>query len=454
MMKRESLLLQQLDSFDLEERMCALRQLMDEDDNFEAESGNINMHLHSFFSYNSEHYSPAHIAWQARKAGLSAAAICDFDVIDGLEEFYEAGLILGLRVSVALETRSFVAELSDWDINSPGEPGVAYIMGAGFARPIAEGSEQSQTLALYRDKARKRNLELVERINAKLPEIAVDYERDVLPLTPSGNATERHIIKAYANAISERFADYEERLAFWSSMLDEPRDSAVDLVGDLPRLEERLRARLVKRGGIGYRQPTAETFPPVEEFIRWVLACRAIPMVAWLDGTSPAEEVPEALLERMIEKGAEAVNIIPDRNWNINDAALKKLKSKKLAEFVQASDALDLPINIGTEMNKLGLPFVDDLCQDSLFPFRETFIQGARIIVGHSILLRYADISYSDSNGRFGDDRKTKNRFFKAVGALPPLTEAAADVLKEVGPEGAFSIVENSIRAGAWKLKT
>jgi hypothetical protein len=452
MMERQALLLQKLDSFDREERMGALRQLADEDNKFEPESGNINMHLHSFFSYNSKHYSPAHIAWQARKAGLAAAAICDFDVIDGMEEFYEAGLILGLRVSVALETRSFVAEMSDRDINSPGEPGVAYIMGAGFARPVAEGSEQSETLVLYREKARKRNLELVERINAKLPQIAVIYERDVLPLTPSGNATERHIIRAYVNAISARFADFEERLAFWSSLLNASRDSAADLMGDLPRLEERLRTRLVKSGGIGYRQPTAQTFPPAEEFFRWVLACRAIPMVAWLDGTSPAEADPEALLARTTEMGAQAVNIIPDRNWNIDDADLKKVKTEKLAEFVQAADALDLPINIGTEMNKLGLPFMDDLRQDSLSTYRETFIRGARIIVGHSILLRYADVSYSDSNARFADDRKAKNRFFEAVGALPPLTEAVADVLRKAEPERAFSIVEESISAGSWRL--
>lgn len=451
-MNREVLLLQQLDSFDHEERMFALRQLMAVGGDFGPEGANINMHIHSFFSYNSQQYSPAHIAWQARKIGLSAAAICDFDVIDGLEEFYEAGLILGLRVSVALETRSFIVEMADRDINSPGEPGVAYIMGAGFARPTTEGSEQSETLALYRSKARRRNIELVGRINTSLPEIAVDYERHVLPLAPSGNATERHIIRAYVNRISARFTRREARIAFWSSLLNDHRDSVERLLGDLPQLEERLRTRLVKRGGIGYQQPTSKTFPPAEEFIRWVRSCRAIPMVAWLDGTSPAEEDPQALLESLTAKGAAAVNIIPDRNWNVADADQQSLKIEKLSEFVKTAEALDLPINIGTEMNKLGLPFVDDLSHDSLSPFREIFRRGARIIVGHSILLRYAEISYIDENGRFGHDRKAQNRFFEAVGALPPLNEALAGVLEEAEPDRVFSIVEDSISAGTWKL--
>jgi len=451
-MNREALLPQQLDSFDHEERMSALRQLMSDGDEFGPESDNINMHIHSFFSYNSQQYSPAHIAWQARKMGLSAAAICDFDVIDGLDEFYEAGLILGLRVSVALETRSFIAEMAAREINSPGEPGVAYIMGAGFARPISEGSEQSETLALYRSKARRRNIELIGRINSSLPEIAVDYERHVLPLTPSGNATERHIIRAYVNRICARFTRHEDRLAYLSSRLNENRDSVEKLLGDIPQLEERLRTRLVKRGGIGYQQPTSKTFPPVEEFIRWVRSCRAIPMVAWLDGTSPAEEDPQVLLESLTAKGAAAVNIIPERNWNVVDADLQSLKKEKLSEFVKTAEALDLPINIGTEMNKPGLPFVDNLSHDSLSPFRETFRRGARIIVGHSILLRYGDISYIDGNGKLGHDRKAKNRFFEAVGALPPLNEALAGVLEEAGPDRVFSIVEDSISAGTWKL--
>ena len=450
-MNREALLLQQLDSFDHEERMLALRQLMSDGGDFPPEGANINMHIHSFFSYNSQQYSPAHIAWQVRKMGLSAAAICDFDVIDGLEEFYEAGLILGLRVSIALETRSFFADMADRDINSPGEPGVAYIMGAGFARPTTEGSEQSETLALYRSKAGRRNLELVERINTGLPEIAVDYEQDVLPLTPAGNATERHIIRAYVNRIGARFTRHGDRIAFWSSLLNEHRDSVERLLGDLPKLEERLRTRLVKKGGIGYQQPTSKTFPPVEEFIRWVRSCRAIPMVAWLDGTSPAEEDAQVLLESLTAKGAAAVNIIPDRNWNVVDADLQSLKKEKLSEFVKAAETLDLPINIGTEMNKLGLPFVDELSQDSLSPFRETFRRGARIIVGHSILLRYADISYIDGKGKFGHDRKAKNRFFEAVGALPPLNEALAGVLEEAEPDRVFSIVEDSISVGAWR---
>ena len=54
-------------------------------DRLGSETANLNLHFHSFFSYNAEGFSPSHIAWEARKAGLYAAGLCDFDVLDGLE---------------------------------------------------------------------------------------------------------------------------------------------------------------------------------------------------------------------------------------------------------------------------------------------------------------------------------------------------------------------------------
>jgi hypothetical protein len=69
---------QQLDSFDLAERRQALSALCDK-----VKSGDIelpragrfvNMHCHTFFSYNTYGYSPTKFAWLARKAGLAQPA--------------------------------------------------------------------------------------------------------------------------------------------------------------------------------------------------------------------------------------------------------------------------------------------------------------------------------------------------------------------------------------------
>jgi hypothetical protein len=176
-------------------------------------------------------------------------------------------------------------------------------------------------------------------------------------------------------------------------------------------------------------------------------------MVAWLDGMSPGEQRPDELLEILSAKGAAAVNIVPDRNWNLSDREEQDLKRGKLLEFVQASRQRNLPINIGTEMNKLGLPFVDDLDGAFLSQFREDFERGAEIMVGQSVLLRYADFSYvgDEAAGEFGADVTEKNDFFASVGGLPPLDSQAGRELSQMGSERAFSSIRDAVKRGRWE---
>lgn len=410
-----------------------------------AETENVNLHFHSFFSYNAEGWSPSHVAFAARKAGLYAAGLCDFDVLDGLEEFLQAGELLGLRATVNVETRAYLREYADHEISSPGEPGVTYIMGAGFARELAAGSPQAQGLADLKGAAGRRNVELIERINPHVPDIAVDYAADVLPLTPLQGATERHIMRAYVNKAEERFGTPEAIAEYWAGLFGKPVEDVKGMLGK-PALEEAVRSKLSKKGGFGYVQPSEDTFPAVDDFVKWVQSCRAIPMVTWLDGTSTGESDARAMLECLAAKGCAALNIIPDRNWNYADAETKALKVGKLTEMVEAADEMGLPINIGTEMNKAGLPFVDDLGGEVLGRFKASFLRGARIMVGHTILLRYAGVYYVDYEAKLEE----KNRFFEAVGGLPAVTAEVAERLGRIGEGEALGVIEEAARRGDW----
>jgi len=429
-----------LDSFDAEQRRAALSGLAASHEGRLPPAGaNLNMHFHSFFSYNAEGWSPSHIAWRSRVEGLYAAGLCDFDVLDGLEEFLAAGRTLALRATVNLETRAYFKEFAEADISSPGEPGVTYIMGAGFARAPRPGSEQERELDRYRIRARERNEALLARINSHLPDIALDYERDVIPLTPSGNATERHIVSAYVRRAISQLRHPDAVCRFWSGVLGTGADETLELMADRPRLEEAVRARLVKRGGPGYEQPSAETFPTVDAFIEWVLACEAVPMITWLDGTSGGERDARAMVSCLMSKGASALNIIPERNWNLSDSAERALKVAKLNEIVAIAEDEGLPINVGTEMNKLGLPFADDFGVDALSPHREAFVRGACIMTGHTLLARYAGFSYvSAAAAAEFPGRKARNAFFEKVGGLPPIGVKQAHMLEDMGEEKAL----------------
>jgi len=154
------------------------------------------MHYHTHFSFNAKGYSPADIARLAKQAGLAAAGIVDFDVLDGLDEFFKVSTELNLKAIGSLETRVYVPEFAQYVINSPGEPGIAYHMGIGFTSSYVP-PVQRKFLEKIASIARNRNLELISRVNEYLKPVEIDYQKDVIPLTPKGNATERHICIAY-----------------------------------------------------------------------------------------------------------------------------------------------------------------------------------------------------------------------------------------------------------------
>jgi hypothetical protein len=320
-------------------------------------------------------------------------------------------------------------------------------MGCGFTGMPTAGTAQDRTLARLRQGAQERNLALIARVNATLPVIAIDYARDVLPLTPKGVATERHIVRAYCTRSKNAFADPAARAAFWAPLLKCDAAAYAAIEANVPKMEDLVRNALAKRGGIGYIQPTDQTFPLADEFIPWVRDCHAIPTIAWLDGTSGGEADGDRLLDLMTGKGCAALNIIPDRNWNLKKPEEAALKQAKLDEVVKGCIKRDLPVNIGTEMNKGGLPFVDDITGSVLSHYAETFTQGMRVMVGQTLLGRYANASYLGERAQAEfKNSKQRNAFYAAVGALPPLTSERADELTAAGSEKSFALLADAVK--------
>lgn len=442
-------LLTALNAFDPDARRKAFEHVLQASREKLPPTGtNVNMHLHSFFSYNAAGWSPSRLVWEAHQAGLYAAGLCDFDVVDGLEEFLECAALAGLRGTVNVETRVYIPELAAVDINSPGEPGVAYIMGGGFFRMPSRESSAGQALEGYRARAGARNESLIARINTQVPEIAIDYAKDVQPLTPSGNATERHIVRAYVQQAQTVYPELTKRTLFWARVLDRERDVVATLQQDIPAFEEAVRSRFAKRGGLGYEQPSPGTFPGIDAFVNWVLDCGAMPLTTWLDGTNPGEADAEDLLDLMTAKGCVGVNIIPDRNWNVSDPDRQRRLVDCLDAFVAAAVKRNQPVNIGTEMNKDGLPFYDDLDGPVLKRYRECFLAGAAIMTGHTILGRYADCPYTGprAQAEFGLPAD-RNRFFESVGRLPPLTADQAHQFIDMGPEKTYAALADAVHA-------
>jgi hypothetical protein len=433
-----------LNSFDLTTRMAALRELVSLADEGQIELGHsgdaVNMHCHTFFSFNAYGYSPVALAWLARKRGFRAIGIVDFDVLDGVDEFLAACDLVGIRGSAGIETRVFIPQFATREINSPGEPGVYYAMGIGFTSSRAPGVA-SGILADMRARAERRNRDMLARINAHLDPVTIDYERDVLPLTPAGCATERHMLAAYIGAALARFGPPERpqgamlSVIFWADKLGLSPDQVAASIADYAKFSNLVRARLMKRGGVGYVQPGPDAFPTIEEFHRMIVACGALPCVTWLDGTSAGEQAIQELLGLLLDRGAVALNIIPDRNWNIPDPEVRRLKTAKLYEIVEIAGELALPLNIGTEMNAPGQRLVDDFDAPELAPVRQAFLAGAHFIYGHTAMQRALGLGYGSAWAtEHLKERPERNAFYSAIGhAVPPGSSRLAG-LKALGP--------------------
>jgi hypothetical protein len=413
----------ELDCFDANRRKNALLTLWEQVQAGQIEmppmGTDVNIHCHTFFSYNTYGYSPSKFAWLARKAGLAVAGVVDFDVLDALDEFLDACKLLGLKSSAGLETRVFVPEFADRVINSPGEPGISYHMGVGFPSAELEGEQEEFLLGLRR-MAQQRNQDLMGRVNKHLQPVTLDYEKDVCTLTPSGNATERHMCLAYARKAANTFGDTEELAAFWSEKLGMTIETS-----QLPESRDLLnaiRAKTMKRGGVGYVQPDRGSFPRMADTNRFILAAGGIPVHTWLDGTSDGEQAIEELLEVAMSTGAAAINVIPDRNYTPGSPG-EKLNN--LYHVVELAEKLNIPVVMGTEMNSPGQKFVDDFKSEELKPLAPTFLKGAHIVYAHSVLQRRCGLGYTSPwAAKNFESVAEKNRFFEELGrSLQPKNE-------------------------------
>ena len=412
----------QLDDFDPAVRRSELERLR-ASTVWPAPTQDVNLHCHTFFSYNAYGYSPTRLAVLARTHGLEAAGTVDFDCLDSAEEFLAAAAALGLKAVASLESRVFVPELADVVINSPGEPGIAYHMGVGFPAPV-----EHPVFAAMRDSAATRIRDALERVNRYLEPLELDYERDVLPLTPNGYATERHLCEAYERRARLLFPDDSERAAFW-------RERVGGAPPEGPQLESLVRARLLKQGGVGYAAPDSGSFPRMAEMNRAVLECGAIPTLAWLDGTSDGERDVERLFDVAGSYGCAALNIVPDRNYT---PGAKDERLENLHAVTAAAARRGFPIVVGTEMNSPGNRLVDDFASAELRPLAPLFLRGAHIVYAHSVLQRQCGLGYlSPWAVTTFESVGARNDFYAEVGARvgPASEDRLHDLPTAVRPE-------------------
>ena len=205
------------------------------DDDLPRPGDEVNLHAHTFFSYNAYGYSPSKFAWLARKAGLAVA---------GHRRLRRPRRRRGIPRRRAGSSGSRPASASNRGcsspnspprvINSPGEPGIAYHMGVGFP-----AVPQHPFLAEMRAAAEQRTRELLLRVNAFLDAASSS-------ITKGRDATDaqrqRHrappLRGLRTQSATRCFLSADRRAAFWKGRLGDAPTPSAKLQGAHPRQDD------------------------------------------------------------------------------------------------------------------------------------------------------------------------------------------------------------------------
>ncbi len=165
----------------------------------------INNHIHTTYSFSP--YSPTAAVYAARMEGLCTAGIIDHDSISGAEEFLEAAKIVDMPVTIGMEARISMegTRLEGRRTNNPDQVGVSYMTIQSV--PHDKIQVLTEFFRPYRAARHERNRKMVEKINALLPGIELDYDKEVLPLSlaaEEGGVTERHLMYALAIKLTKQ----------------------------------------------------------------------------------------------------------------------------------------------------------------------------------------------------------------------------------------------------------
>lgn len=186
-----------------EERLANLKEVLAETVFPPMVPQYINNHIHTTYSFSP--YSPTAAVYAARMEGLCTAGIIDHDSISGAREFLEAAKLVDMPVTIGMECRVSMegTRLEGKRTNNPDQEGVSYMTIQSV--PHDKIDVLTEFFKPYQAARHRRNRAMVEKINALLPEMGLDYDKDVLPLSEAadnGGVTERHLMYALAKKLT------------------------------------------------------------------------------------------------------------------------------------------------------------------------------------------------------------------------------------------------------------
>ncbi len=349
----------------------------------------------------------------ATNENIKVLGINDFNTTDGYVEFYENALKYKIFPLYNIE---FIGMLRDEQangirVNDPNNPGRTYFSGKGLRYPAQLSEEKKKNLNSIVNESHYQVEEMISKLNDFLQQIGSDIRIGIDEIRGKWAkelVRERHIAKALRINIFEKFSTKKERRIFIEQLLRGKVPQS--LLNDVPAMENEIRARLLKKGGVAYAKENEKAFPEIEKVIEIIVDTGGIPCYPVLldnkkGDSTEYESDPVKLLEKLKEKKVTSIELIPGRN-----------DFEKLKEFVLFFDKNGFVITMGTEHNTPAMQPVTVSCREGK-PLDQELLsisyRGTSVIAAHQYLHAQGREGYIRNDGTARTDKK---EYFEQLG--------------------------------------
>jgi len=372
----------------------------------------VNAHFHTPYSF-SAFSNMTEIFNHAIEESIDVLGINDFITMEGYDEFYR----------LAIENRKFPLfniefmglmkqeQKKGIRVNDPNNPGRVYFCGKGLAFHPTLSETSRETLERITANSLKQTEKMVTLLNKHLKKIKAPFSLDFNEIKDKytkGLVRERHLAKALRLKTANHFKTKKDKENFLKKLYG-GEESRVN-ISNASELDNEIRARLLKKGGVAFVEEEDDAFLSLEEIKQIILDAQGIPCYPVLlddkDGKyTDFEKDIEGLLMKLTKNRVFAVELIPGRN----DFSMVK-------KFVEIFSSKGFLITFGTEHNTPDKAPLKVSCRDGA-PLDEDLMavnyQSACVIAAHQYYVSRGMPGYMTPEGF---PRLEKQDDFIAVG--------------------------------------
>jgi len=372
----------------------------------------VNGHVHSPYSFSA--FTDLEQMYKiATSENIKVLGINDFNTTDGYVEFFKLALKYKIFPLFNIEFMGMLADeqANGIRVNDPNNPGRTYFSGKGLRYPAQMDEKNRKILNSIVNESHDQVEEMINKLNDFLQQIGSDIRIGIDEIRKKWAkelVRERHIAKALRIKIFEEFSTDEKRAIFLEKLLGDKVPKS--LIDDVPALEDEIRARLLKKGGVAYAKENNKAFPEIGKVIEIIVNAGGIPCYPVLlddkyGNSTEYESDPGKLLEKLKEKKVYSIELIPGRN-----------DFNKLKEFVLLFDKNGFVITLGTEHNTPAMEPVTVSCRNGKALDQELMsisYRGTCIIAAHQYFHAQGREGYIRNDGTARTDEK---EYFEQLG--------------------------------------